>query len=286
LNVFKEWVPPYAPVASLDETLWDKYYTYLASQCEKGTLSHSTAGSTLNAAREFIRSRHKKRVIEEPRNLGDYAISPRLKTIEVFTIDEVKTLLAHCHTDRDTLFILLSLNCGMYGVDMAKLTKEQYQNGHIIRKRSKTENRSVNVPCVDYPLWDLTDTILRKEMSEHPTLVLVNNNGEPLWTEQEKEGKFVRNNNVKCAISRIKDRAGITKPTKCLRKTSASLLGGHAEYGRYAEYFLGESPTSMADRHYVKPNDEQFGRAIHWLGQQYGMGCQWISIARRGNRCQ
>ncbi len=271
LLVFREWVSPFAPVVDLNESLWERYYSHLAEQCEKGKLANTTAGGHFNAAKEFIKSRYSKRLIELPRNIDEYSFSRQLEEIVVFTIDEVKLLLSHCHTERDTLFILLMLNAGFYGVDIGKLTKDEYKDGHIIRKRSKTRKRSKKVPVVDYPLWEQTRLLLEKQMSNHPTLMLTNSNGDPLWVESEKQGKFVRSNNIKCAVSRIKARAGITKPTKSLRKTSATLLGSHPVYGKFTEYFLGEAPTTMTQTHYEKPDDEQFAKAVEWLGVQYGV---------------
>ena len=45
---------------------------------------------------------------------------------------------------------------------------------------------------------------------------------------------------------------------KLLRKTSSSLLETHEVYGRYATLFLGQSPRSIADRHYVWPSQDLF----------------------------
>jgi hypothetical protein len=60
-------------------------------------------------------------------------------------------------------------------------------------------------------------------------------------------------------------------PLKSLRKTPATMLENHAEFGRYAEYFLGEAPHSIASRHYIQPSREQFDNAIRWLGRQFGI---------------
>ena len=59
---------------------------------------------------------------------------------------------------------------------------------------------------------------------------------------------------------------------KLLRKTSSSLLETHEVYGRYATLFLGQSPRSIADRHYVWPSQDLFDKAMGWLGERYGLG--------------
>jgi len=163
------------------------------------------------------------------------------------------------------------MNCGFYPVDIANLTKQEYKNGRIVRKRTKTRNRSKNVPLVDFLLWKETDRLLKKYQSNHHELVLLNRNGDPLWKEVEKNGKFSRISNIKCNFFRIQRKTGIKKPLKSVRKTSASLLETHLEYGRYAEYFLGEAPSSITAKHYAKPSKEQFDAAICWLGTQYGI---------------
>ena len=61
-----------------------------------------------------------------------------------------------------------------------------------------------------------------------------------------------------------------SKPLKLLRKTTASLLDGEPEYGRYVNHFLGHAPRSIGERHYVTPSAERFDEAIAWLGHQYG----------------
>lgn len=83
----------------------------------------------------------------------------------------------------------------------------------------------------------------------------------------------------------VRDKAGIhplvpffMKPTplvpakpvlKLFRKTAASKLGEHPEFGKFAQYFLGHSPRTVADKHYVRPSEEHFDRAISWLCQQF-----------------
>jgi hypothetical protein len=38
------------------------------------------------------------------------------------------------------------------------------------------------------------------------------------------------------------------------------------------QYFLGHSPKTVADKHYVVPSDEEFFEALGWLRKQYGLG--------------
>ena len=76
-----------------------------------------------------------------------------LKTPVLFTLAELKTLL-DAATDHQRLYVLLALNCGMYPSDIAKLKQSEvdWKAGRIMRKRTKTRDRSENVPRVDYLL--------------------------------------------------------------------------------------------------------------------------------------
>ena len=62
---------------------------------------------------------------------------------------------------------------------------------------------------------------------------------------------------------------GIKKPPKTVRKTAASKLEEHPEYSRYEGSFLGHAPATMAERHYIKPSDAQFDKALTWLREQF-----------------
>lgn len=181
--------------------------------------------------------------------------------------------------ERTKLFILLALNCGFYSVDIARLTRSEFheKEGRIIRQRSKTRGKSDRIPKVNYKLWTPTIRLLTKyaQMSNHPTLLLTNVDGGQLWSEYEKGGTIKHNDNVKNAYFRLQAELKIPKrhrkPFKTFRKTSSSRLDEHTEYGRYAEYFLGEAPRSIAGKHYVKPSRDQFDNALIWLGKEYGI---------------
>lgn len=168
------------------------------------------------------------------------------------------------------------LNIGAYPVDIATLRHDEvdWLAGRLARQRTKTKGKG-NVPKVDYLLWRQTLALLRKFRSDHAELALLNGNGSPLWRWTEKNGKRSKITNVATAYFQLQKAMKIPKeqrhPLKALRKTAASMLENHPEYGRYAQYFLGHAPRSIADRHYVQPSKEQFDKAILWLGVQFGI---------------
>jgi integrase len=111
--------------------------------------------------------------------------------------------------------------------------------------------------------------LLAKYRSKHPELALTNENGEPLLVETFVNGHTKKKDNVRSAYNRLATKLKIDKPLKLLRKTAATKLGGNAKYSRFAQYFLGHAPTSVADRHYVAPSEKQFDDAVRWLGKQF-----------------
>ena len=278
LGVFKSWVDPHAPIEALNEDLWERYFIYLSGRVANKELSPATAKDYIGAARSFVRSRYERRLIDLPRNLTSkqLAIAVPIKDPVTFTVEEVKAHLASA-TDRTRLYILLMLNCGMYPQDISSLTQDEvnWERGRINRKRTKTRNRSENVPKVDYVLWRETFALLKKYRSNHPTLVLLNEGGKPLLKEQEsKNGKMSSNQNIQFAYRRLQNKMKVKgeakKGLKAFRKTGSTLLE-QSTYGRFVEHYLGEAPQTIASRHYAHKNGAEFDQAIKWLGEQLGI---------------
>jgi integrase len=237
-----------------------------------GDIRPATAQGILRAVRSFVRWLYKTETIENwPRNLDDLHVRVELQEIIPFTRDEISKLLAGA-SDRTRLYLLLMLNCGFYQQDVADLAHAEvdWEQGRIIRKRSKTSKQK-NVPKVNYKLWPATFELLKRFRSEHRTWVLVNENGSPLRQRGFRaDGKTHNLDNIKKAYERVCDKLKREcKPLKLFRKTGASKLEEHETYGRYAQYYLGHAPDSVAESRYARPSDEQFDRALQWLGEQF-----------------
>jgi hypothetical protein len=56
-----------------------------------------------------------------------------------------------------------------------------------------------------------------------------------------------------------------------MRATAASKLAEHGQYKYWVDYFLGHSPRTIAQQHYVRPTDAEFFEALAWLGGQLGL---------------
>lgn len=251
------------------------FLAHLNEKIVGGKVKPATAQGILRAVRSFVRWLWKQEAIENlPRNVDDLHIRVDLQEIVPFTEEEVSSLLAAA-TDRTRLYLLLMLNCGMYQQDVADLqhTEVDWDQGRIIRKRSKTAKQK-NVPKVNYRLWAPTFELLKRFRSDHRILALVNENGSPLRQRGFRaDGQTHNLDNIKKAYERVCTKLGVKiKPLKLFRKTGASKLEEHETFGRYAQYYLGHAPDSVAESRYARPSDEQFDRAISWLGEQFGLG--------------
>ena len=149
-----------------------------------------------------------------------------------------------------------------------------WKAGRLTRKRSKTKNHKT-VPEVSYKLWPETLRLLREHRRTEGELVLTNRKGAPLKSTEIIDGREKTSDNIRSAYFRLVKKLGIRKdkqkPLKLLRKTSATMLGEHAEYGKFVQHFLGHAPSTVAEKHYERPSEKQFDKAVGWLrGQVLG----------------
>lgn len=292
LDCFRKWSCLHAPkLTDIDEDAWERFFIHLADLIEQGTYTGTTAANYQAAARWFILQRWESKHLEElPRNIKSkrYSFSKTQKDPVPFTKEEVKLYL-DAATEWQKLFLLLMLNAGMYPSDIGQLLQEEVEwtKGRIKRKRTKTRDRSANVPRVDYLLWPETFRLLTKfrnvaQDSKHPELALVNRNDAPLWQQEEKKTKkgntsLWNDDNIKSAYQglqrdqlKLKKGDAAKKPLASLRKTGASFLM-QSKYALFHEHFLGEAPSSVARTHYAAQNGTEFDKAIRWLGKKLGI---------------
>ena len=283
IAVFRDWIGGGLSIDLITAAKLDGFYNFLAKKVGERTYSPSYAHSIFGAAKQFI-----LRLAE----LGVTALSGNIRSrkfrfghsqprkIPVFTTEEVTRLLAGCDglSERTRLYLLLALNCGMYQSDISDLGEDEvdWGVGTLTHPRSKTPESQV----VKYKLWPETSELLQKHRQQGQAVlneresprVLLTERGKPLVYYWMEEGKLRRYDPLQSAWSRPTARVKLLKPFKLLRKTSASLLADHRQYKFYVQYFLGHSPKTVADKHYVVPSDEEFFEALGWLRKQYGLG--------------
>jgi len=284
LDHFLRWIGTDQPVANISEQTVDTYYQHVLAECRKGNISRYYARDLFASFRQFARWLASRRRIAMPYNLNsrDYGFKLR-STIKTFTDDEVKLLLGAA-SERTKLYLLLMLNTGGTQIDIAELPKSALDPrlGQLTRKRFKTEDHD-NVPIVTYPLWPETLKLLTIHLNTDDTVVnrheeplaLVSTAGKPLLSKSHNgKGKLTKTDAIRSAFNRVtrklkNEGTVIDGSLKLLRKTASSKLEAHPAYGRYVIHFLGQSPNTIAGRHYVTPSQEQFVAAVRWLGTHW-----------------
>jgi integrase len=285
VRAFRDWIGPETPVSKIGAQALQRFRTFLLELTKlpkgDGGIGRKTANDRLKDVRQFLRWCWETNVIDElPRNINsrDLTIHYEIPKIVTFTFDEVRNLLEGAD-DRMRLFLLLAMNCAMLPQDISELGQDEvdWKTGRVQRKRSKTRrhgsaNENGSTPVVDYQLWEQTFVLLKKFRSDDKKRVLLNANGHPLKQSSiGDDGKINNTSNVAKQYERLRQRLGVQnpKPFKTFRATGASKLEEHDIHGRYAQYYLGQSPRSVADKHYVRPSEAQFDKALAWLGKQF-----------------
>ena len=275
IDYFRKWADDTKPLTTINEQFLFDFYNHLASEISGGRMKMGYAHQILLYTKSFVRRQWELRRIELPRNIGsrDLSIQVPQQAISVLTLEEIQAFYGRATSLLKTC-ILLSLNCGFNQVDIATLkhTEVDWDKGTITKKRIKTGGYD-NVPTITWKLWATTFDALKKHRSKHPDLVLLGRSGQELMLGGGLEridviGKMWRW--VRNALRKQKKDKAYKPPYKLLRKTASTMLGSHATYGRYAQYFLAHAPGNVADRNYVKPSQTQFDDAITWLGGQFG----------------
>ncbi len=269
LEAFRTWIGSETSIDSIHADKWEEWYLGLLNL----KLAKDTKRNRLRRAREFVSWLGEKGLLAIPGNLHSrkFRFKGAQANIITFTEDEVKTLIGES-PGQLKLHIMLALNCAFYPVDISDLTHDEvvWQTGRIIRKRSKTHDKEA-VPTVEYPLWTATFDLLRRYASKEGTRVLMTESGRE-WVRNslDEDGKPHRVNAVQSNYIHVKKRLGLRKPFKSLRATAASKLEQHGEFARYSQHFLGQAPTDIARKHYVRPSQDRFDAAVKWIGEQYG----------------
>lgn len=271
LHHFRDWLGPVVSVEAINTQTVERYYIFLSDRVAAGRWSKDFAAKCFRTFRQFVEWAAGHGYVAKPPNLDsrEFRFRRRVKEVPVMAPAEVRRLI-DAAPGQLRLHLLLMANCGMTQGDVSDLRHDEvdWRAGRITRKRSKTRDEA-NAPTVRYPLWGPTIALLKEYRSNDPDVVLTTKSGRRWVWNEWVDGKLRSSDSIATNYSRLRERLK-SGPLKLIRKTSASLLDSHEYWGRYAAHFLGHSPRSIADRHYVRPSVEQFDRAVIWLGEQYG----------------
>lgn len=178
--------------------------------------------------------------------------------------------LAAVASERELLYLLLGINCGMTPMEISTVEHDHIGVGTITRKRNKT-GESSTAPEVTYHLWPLTSKLLDKYRSDHKKFAILTQDGTPLVDHIFRpDGSVLKRDSIHSAWCRLCNRAGVKLPFKGLRKLSATLLQT-SDHRDFVDLFLGHAAASMAAKHYVDSDADvlTFKKALQWLGEQY-----------------
>lgn len=279
IGLFTKWIGSETAIDAITAAKLEEWWAFLSLKVAERVYSTATAKEMLMTVRQFIRRLAAWNLIPLPGNIGDRRLcfhdGPR--TVETIEVSEVRKLL-DASSERLRLSLLLMLNAGMYQNDIAELAVEEidWDRGILERYRSKTaDKRLTSVAKTRYQLWPETMELLRKLRAKQDVRndrggrrVLLTDEGNPLVSERVEGGKFRAYDTIANAYRLVAGKIGIKKTLKMFRKTSASLLASHPQYKFYTVYFLAQSPKSVAERHYIKPSDEEFFSALEWLRKE------------------
>ncbi len=270
LTAFRDWLGAGTQIDKIGVERWQGWYENLLG-CGR---SLDTRKKRFRRARDFVAWLGERGLLQIPPNLHSrrFRFKSEPKLIRTMTTDEVGRIVAAA-PGQLKLHLLLMLNCGFTQQDVSDLTRAEvdWVGGKILRKRSKTGDQD-KVPTVEYPLWGETIALLKQFRAASGDRVLTTQSGLP-WVRDsiDDAGTRHRVDAIKSNYAHLAKRLKFDKPMSLLRKTGASKLEEHPDHGRYAQYFLGHAPTSVAARHYVVPSREQFSAAVKWLGSQFGL---------------
>lgn len=212
-------------------------------EVEGRQISNAHKSSLMKTFKEIVRYGAQNELLEAPKNLNSpmFRFSVSVRDIECFSVEEIRALLHRITDPIPRLHTLLALNCGMTQKEIADLTPSNIdlRKGTITRKRTKTAKHKT-APTVTYKLWDETLQLLKKH------------------------GLNTTTHKIQYEWRALK----VSRGFKYLRKTGASILAGHPQFSPFIPLFLAHSPSTIAERHYVKTPQEQFDEAVGWLGDQ------------------
>jgi integrase len=248
LSTFQKWYQ--GNPCPFDEFMIESYFCFLAGKISSGEWSSTYGNDLFGHFRLFVLWCSEMGLVEQPRNINSRRYKFRViqKEIRIIPSETLSSLL-NSAKDEVLAYVLLALNCGFTSKDILDLQDSEvdWTEGEIRRRRSKTKHIG-NAPLVTYKLWDKTFSLLKTFRSGKETVFSIGFDQKI----QREFGKLVSEYSF-----------------KHLRKTAASLL--NEKYPQFTQYFLGHSSKSVAETHYVKPNDQEFGLALDWLKDRIGI---------------
>ncbi|WP_207395162.1 tyrosine-type recombinase/integrase [Bremerella alba] len=271
-------------VDELDEAYLDVYRAYqlelINMKKADGGISAVTAKKRLGTLKRFIEWAYERKHLDRlPRTIRTYAKIRLPDPAPLFyTPEEVKAIWNKT-TQRTHLYIALGLNCGYTQKDIATLTHEMidWETGIVRRKRHKTLGRGKSAALQVHKLWPITLELLKEETQSKTGLVLVGENGKPLYTESIKEdGNLSGTDVIRLAFNRAKKQAKIedSRGFKHFRKSAANEIEKRFQNAPHlSSLFLAHSEVSVK-KHYVESHYDLLFEALDYLDGLYDLAAE------------
>ena len=249
LRLFTEHLPASCELTA--EALTSEYLASFADAIKTKYPNNQTAFQRSQPVQQFTKWCYQRELIDHmPRLLEKGSLIPRAKPTDRGTfrgIDDLRRWL-FCENRLIKTVCLLIANTGLTQGDLAGLSSAAIDGQHLDFARKKTG-------------------IGRRWLLWPETIAAIDEVGLPLLTptglllvDEEGRDRFrgvVRNY---CDTNKIK----LLKPRR-FRSASASLLNTSDTNARFTQHWLAHRPTSIADTHYVTPDQDQFDSAVRWL---------------------
>lgn len=244
-------------------------------------ISDVTVKTRLAVAKNFIDYCWKLELIQDrPRTIDDLAEVPVRKKkntkIKVYTKEQIEAMLEDA-SPRQTLYILLGLNCGYTQSDISALEAEDLDliAGVIDTTRKKTEAYEVRQR---HMLWKSTIEAIKAGKKEgwihSKGRLILNAKGEPLLQEKlTKKGTYSKNDSIRNSFNRVLARACVKGQFKMLRKTGATLLENQvldSENKYVTSLYLAHSEKSTK-RHYTDKDYLALDEPLMKMGKLLGL---------------
>lgn len=190
------------------------------------------------------------------------------KKPETWTVAQVRAAL-DAADERLRLYLFLMVQCGMYQADLTNLLKEEIDldAGTLTYGRRKNEKHDDQIRPT-YQLWPETLDLLRRHLSDHPTLALTTERGTPLTQTVP-----TRYDTIHQRYLRLCGKLGWTARPELsdLRKTAANILD-HKCGVAARKYYLARSPKGVDEQFYIVPRPGEFAAHLLTLRKELGIG--------------
>ena len=187
---FRDWLGVTAPVDGIDAGKFHDFYLW----CLAKDWSNDYKKKVFGTARTFIRFLWESDVILLPKNLESkgFRFNAGNKVIVTWTPLEFRNMLK-ASSGQLKLHLLLMANCGMTQQDISDLEDGEvdWQEGRILRKRSKTSARSPRRPSTTNCGPSPSSCSLKMYRSDTPT-VLLTESGRPFVRKKLVRGHLVK----------------------------------------------------------------------------------------------